>query len=112
MYLMHNVRDMLNPDAPSDPPEGANDAAAGETLESWMSERRLKDQDMADLVSGAAPRRWDRTSIARVRAGKQKPSWDLIDAINRVTGGAVSPNSFFPPLADDDGGAAAAAVGG
>lgn len=53
------------------------------TLSKWMAERKLDDEQVAAMVST------DRTTISRLRRGKQRPSWELAARLDKATKGAV-----------------------
>lgn len=53
-------------------------------LADWMARKRINDTKVAALVN------CDRATINRVRRGKHRPSWRLIDAIREISKGQVS----------------------
>jgi transcriptional regulator with XRE-family HTH domain len=57
-----------------------------------MEREGLNDADMAAKAD------CDRTTILRVRTGKNKPSPQLMEKIAEVTGGLVQPNDYFDGL--------------
>ncbi len=60
-------------------------------LTDWMEINCLVDADVAARLDVKI----DRSTISRVRRGKQHPSPSLIVSIARLTNGQVPPNSFF-----------------
>jgi transcriptional regulator with XRE-family HTH domain len=60
-------------------------------LEEWMLQNRVSDAEVAERLDIKV----DRSTISRVRRGKQFPSVALIESIARLTDGQVPPNSFF-----------------
>ncbi len=59
-----------------------------------MTAQKVDDEALAALVER------DRTTIVRLRAGKYRPSHELMARIAAATNGAVQPNDFFE-LAQD-----------
>lgn len=57
-------------------------------LEAWMAEHDVGDAELAKLAQT------DRTTISRIRRGKQRPSLDLAARLAEATGNAVTPNDF------------------
>ena len=57
----------------------------------WMADNNHNDDTFAALVET------DRSSVSRIRRGKQRPSWDLAKRIHENTKGAVGsdPNDFI-----------------
>lgn len=49
-----------------------------------------RDDDAVAAETGA-----DRTTISRLRRGKQRPSWPLAEKIAKLTGGQVTADSFM-----------------
>jgi transcriptional regulator with XRE-family HTH domain len=39
-------------------------------------------------------------TVSRIARGINKPDWDTLEAIERETGGSVTPNDFLPALPD------------
>tara|TARA_R110002074_G_scaffold262994_2_gene435146 strand:- start:23050 stop:23271 length:222 start_codon:yes stop_codon:yes gene_type:complete len=62
---------------------------SGMQLSTYLSEQAMSDADFATLVGV------DRSSIHRMRNGKQMPSVEVMRAIAEKTGGAVTANDFF-----------------
>ncbi len=60
-------------------------------LSEWMELNGMADAGMVELLDVKI----DRSTISRVRRGKQRPSPALIESIARLTNGQVLPNSFF-----------------
>ena len=58
-------------------------------LARWMAMRGF-DDDAVSAMLGI-----DRTSVSRLRRGKQRPSWELLPRIIEITGGAVTAEDFF-----------------
>jgi transcriptional regulator with XRE-family HTH domain len=73
-------------------------------LEQWMAKTETSDEVLAEMIS------LDRSSVSRIRRGKQLPSRATMEAISRVTGGAVTPNDFFLGLIGSSTTAAACAM--
>ncbi len=59
-------------------------------LKTYMMRCGLSDTEMGRLV------KVDRTTINRIRRGKQLPSWQLMLSIQSVTEGKVLPNDYIP----------------
>jgi transcriptional regulator with XRE-family HTH domain len=59
------------------------------TLADYMGKNNLDDDAMASLVGS------DRSTISRIRRGKTKPSWDLVDRILDATDRQVTPNDYI-----------------
>ena len=59
-------------------------------LENYMRRYGLMDRDIAAYIKR------DRSTINRVRRGKQMPDWPTMIAIREATAGLVSPNDFLP----------------
>lgn len=57
-------------------------------LDEWMTEHEVDDAELARLA------RTDRTTISRIRRGKQRPSLDLAARLAEATDNAVTPNDF------------------
>lgn len=71
---------------------------AMKTLREWMAEKGETDDTLAGkLVT-------DRTTISRLRRGKQRPSWALARKLADLTKGEVTADSFMvlDDGADDD----------
>lgn len=62
-------------------------------LGTWMKEHDLEDDQMAALVKA------DRTTISRLRRGKQRPSWELAANLERATKGGVPVASWAGSVA-------------
>jgi DNA-binding XRE family transcriptional regulator len=58
-------------------------------LEEWMREQDVDDDGLAAQLGV------DRTTVSRIRRGRQKPSWDLVGRIVTTTGGAVKADDFL-----------------
>jgi transcriptional regulator with XRE-family HTH domain len=58
------------------------------TLREWMKLSKLDDEQVATLV------RANRSTISRLRRGKQRPSWELAAALEKATKGAVPVGSW------------------
>jgi transcriptional regulator with XRE-family HTH domain len=58
-------------------------------LEEWMKARALNDREVA-LTLGI-----DRATISRLRRGRQRPLWPLLERIVEMTEGAVKPDDFL-----------------
>lgn len=61
------------------------------TLNEYLKLHGLSDGDFADLVKR------ERTTVMRWRKGATRPDWEALEAIHEASGGAVTPNDFFPP---------------
>ena len=61
------------------------------TLHEYLSEKRGRQIELARLTGLA------QSSISRLAAGLQKPSYEAIAAIAKATKGAVSPADWFAP---------------
>lgn len=59
------------------------------TLAEWMARHGVDDDSLAEMLGV------DRSTVSRIRRGKQIPSKDTMAAIVGVTGGDVEPNAFF-----------------
>jgi transcriptional regulator with XRE-family HTH domain len=58
-------------------------------LEEWMCEQNIDDDALATRLSV------DRSTVSRLRRGKQRPSWDVLERIVITTAGAVKADDFF-----------------
>lgn len=58
-------------------------------LTDYLSQQDISDADFAALIGV------DRSSVHRMRNGKQMPSVDVMRAIAEHTGGNVTANDFF-----------------
>ena len=59
------------------------------TLEDYMRANGLSDRAMGKLIGVS------HSIVVRYRNGVLRPSWDVMDEILRVTGGAVRPDDFI-----------------
>lgn len=57
-------------------------------LADWMAEHEMDDDALAARAAT------DRTTISRIRRGKQLPSLDLARRLAQATDNAVTPNDF------------------
>lgn len=64
-------------------------APNGMTMEEWMRDEGLNDQQVADLMEN------DKTTVWRVRTGRARPSHGFIEKAIEVSKGAIDANSFF-----------------
>lgn len=70
------------------------------TLDEYLSTaidangKKLSDAAFGELCS------MSQSQVSRLRNGKSKPSFETIEAIRTVTGGAVSPNDWFSEAAE------------
>lgn len=62
-------------------------------LGDWMKQRGLDDDQVAAMVKA------DRTTISRLRRGKQRPSWALAANLERATKGGVPVASWAGSVA-------------
>lgn len=69
------------------------------TFSEWMTEQGLDDDEIAIKL------RVHRSTISRLRRGKQRPSFDLLRALIEMADGALSPSSFEMSAARSDGAA-------
>lgn len=58
-------------------------------LSDYMQTVKLKDDEIAQLVGR------ERSTVTRWRLGKTRPDWDAIEALERVTKGAVTARDFM-----------------
>lgn len=65
------------------------------TLQQYVVENGIALFDLARRI-GYTP-----AALSMVITGRRKPSWRLMAAIRRATGGAVQPNDFFPPPGEE-----------
>lgn len=68
----------------------ANDREPCCALQAWRWKENLTTEQLAAMTGTTS------TSISRIENGKQRPSWDLLEAFHRVSGGLVQPNDFAP----------------
>lgn len=64
----------------------------GMNLDEWMTAKEVTDDALAAQVNA------DRTTISRIRRGKQRPSWELAARLVDVSGGEISADSFLPKI--------------
>lgn len=69
--------------------------ASMKKLADWLRRNNIGDADFASRVGT------DRTTISRIRRGKQRPSLDLAGRIAAATKGAITANDFVEPVAPD-----------
>lgn len=60
-------------------------------LSDWMRLQGLSDDQVAEKVEV------DRATISRIRRGKHKPSWRVIERLHEITGGDVGADDFLKP---------------
>jgi hypothetical protein len=63
------------------------------TLKEWMSVNGFSDAAFAGLLSELVKRKIKPQSVCQWRNGTM-PRWDVGDAIQRLTGGKVTPSGF------------------
>jgi transcriptional regulator with XRE-family HTH domain len=64
-------------------------------LSDWMSATGLEDDSLARMVGS------DRSTISRIRRGLNRPSWELVAKLTKLSGGAVSANDFLASPKDE-----------
>ena len=68
--------------------------SGAKSLGQWMVENDWSDETLAAKACT------DRTTISRLRRGKQRPSWALIDALMKISDGEITADSFLEPAAE------------
>jgi hypothetical protein len=63
-------------------------------LDSYLTDNKIKEADFGPLIGR------DRSMVSKLRRGIVRPSIDLADVIERVTGGAVPLKAWVEPAAE------------
>lgn len=58
-------------------------------LSDYMKKHDLSDDQVADLIKRSRP------TVSRIRRGLVRPDWETIEALKRVTDGAVTADDFL-----------------
>lgn len=65
-------------------------------LAEYMEQSQKDDAEMAASLGV------DRTTVMRLRTGRNRPSWAVADRLVEVTQGAVTPNDFVMPSQESE----------
>ena len=71
-------------------------------LQAWRRKSAITTTQLAQLIGTSE------TTISRLENGKQRPGWDILDALFRLSNGEVTPNDFLRPELFADSARAAA----
>jgi transcriptional regulator with XRE-family HTH domain len=64
-------------------------------LAEWMDSNGVTDASLGERLGV------DRTTISRIRCGRNKPSWDLAAKIKEASDGSVTPDDFLSEAQSD-----------
>lgn len=91
LHVVQHLHQMQNAaaSAPLADTVDLSDGLTGLSLDEWVKEEGIDDVRLGEMLGK------DRTTAYRIRTGRTKPTFDVIEAIVALSGGKVQPNSFF-----------------